>query len=102
VTKVKALGLTECFYEKKKDCYSFTPAKCECNPVMEKLPSDKTFDIGQYSYNAADFSENSFESICYLLDIYFSKKERAFIQDMRNFLVTKRELNVLFRDFMGC
>lgn len=102
MARVKVQGLTECFYDRDKRCCEFSPAECECNLVMERLPSENKFDpYVQRSYKSEDFAENSFISICYLLDRYFAN-EKALIQDMRKFLVTKRELNVLFREFIGC
>ena len=101
IANVKVLGLTECFYDNGKKCIEYSPAECECNPVMEILPSEKTFDISRRSYNPIDFAENSYVSICYLFDRYFSS-EKKLIKDTRNFLVTKRELDVLFKNFIGC
>ena len=100
MAKVKAEGLTE-YYLVKNRKYDFQIAECEGNPVMERLPSDKTFERFIYSENVKDFAENSFVSICYLLDRYFAN-ENALLRDTRKFLVTKRELEVLFENFTNC
>lgn len=100
VAKAKAEGLTE-YYLRKNGKYDFQIAECVGNPVMERLPSDKTFERFVYSENVKDFEENSFESICYLLDRYFAN-ENALLRDTRKFLVTKRELEVLFKNFTNC
>ena len=100
VAKVKAEGLTE-YYLLKDGKYDFQIAECVGNPVMERLPSDKTFERFIYSENVKDFAENGFVSICYLLDRYFAN-ENALLRDTRKFLVTKRELEVLFENFTNC
>ena len=100
VAKVKVEGLTE-YYLLKNGKYDFQIAECAGNPVMERLPSDKTFERFTYSENVKDFAENSFVSICYLLDRYFDN-ENALLRDTRKFLVTKRELEVLFDNFTNC
>lgn len=101
IANVKVLGLTECFYDNEKKCIEYSLAECECNPIMQRLHSKKIFDIFLRSYNPSDFAENSYVSICYLFDRYFSS-EKKLIKDTRKFLVTKRELNVLFKNFIGC
>ena len=100
IAKVKVKGLTK-YYLNKDGKYDFEIAECEGNPVMERLPSNKTFERFIYSDNVEDFAENSFVSICYLWDRCFIN-EKALLRDTRKFIVTKRELDVLFENFTNC
>ena len=93
VAKVKVEGLTE-FDGKHK----FIAARCCSNQIMERL-GDKNFDK---NYDPCDspekFAENSFVSICYLPNRFFDS-ERKLLEDTRKFVVSKRDLLVLFQGF---
>ena len=68
---------------------------------MERL-GDKNFDN---DYDLCDspekFAENSFVSICYLPNMFF-KSERKLLNGTYKFVVSKRDLLVLFQDFTSC
>ena len=99
VAKVKVLGLTDHLYLDGK--HKFSGAKCWSNPVMERL-GDRNFDNDYSRHDSPEiFAENSFVSICYLPDFFF-KSESKLLNDTYKFIVSKRDLLVLFQDFTSC
>ena len=99
VAKVKVLGLTDHLYIDGK--HKFSAAKCWGNPVMERL-GDKNFDNDYSQHDSPEiFAENSFVSICYLPCSFF-RSERKLLNDMFRFVLSKRELAVLFQNFTSC
>lgn len=97
IANVEAFGLTEYYNHKNKN--NFIAAECWSNPIMERV-GEKNFD-GELSETSDFFAENSFKSICYLTNRFF-KNEKELLRDTKKFIVTKRELDVLFDNFTGC
>lgn len=99
VAKVKVEGLTDHLYMDGE--HKFSAAKCWSNPVMERL-GDKNFDDDCGLHDSPeDFAENSFVSICYLPSMFF-RNEKKLLNDTLKFVLSKRDLLVLFQDFTSC
>lgn len=99
VAEVRGSGLTDHLYIDGKD--KFSAAKCWGNSVMERL-GDKNLDNDCALHDSPKFfAENSFVSICYLPSKFF-RNERKLLNDTRKFVLSKRDLLVLFQDFTSC
>ena len=81
VAEVEAFGLSNYYCSHGQE--NFSAAKCIGNPVMEKI------------------GEKNFKSICYLTDKFF-KNEQELLTDTKKFIVTKKELDILFNNFTNC